>query len=212
MSDHPNRSVNDDLDPGEQKLGAIYARALLGAAEKSGQAADMLAELDSFVHDVLDRKPEFETILGSAMISAEQKEEIIDRTIGSVGSPLLVNVFKVLARHGRLGSIRAIARVAQDIYNELQGKVRVEVVTAAPLDHETSSQVADRLRGMLGREPVLASRTDPALIGGIILRVGDTVYDGSIATQLHRLTGQIVSRSIHEIQSRRDRFSYPAGN
>jgi F-type H+-transporting ATPase subunit delta len=65
---------------------------------------------------------------------------------------------------------------------------------------------------MLSREPVLVPRVDPHVIGGVVLRVGDTVYDNSVATQLQRLSGQIISRSVHEIQSRRDRFSYPAGN
>jgi F-type H+-transporting ATPase subunit delta len=65
---------------------------------------------------------------------------------------------------------------------------------------------------MLGGEPEIVRMTDPNLIGGIVLRVGDTVYDGSVATRLSKVRGQMINRSIHEIQRRRDRFSHTAGN
>ncbi len=65
---------------------------------------------------------------------------------------------------------------------------------------------------MLEGEPVLDERVDPGVIGGIVVRIGDTVYDGSIANQLENLRQQIIDRSAHEIQSRRDRFRSPAGD
>lgn len=203
---------NRQLNPASQQLGRIYATALLGATEKAGQSEAVLDELHSFVTEVLDPNPKFEQLLASAIVSADNKEQIIDRTVGGQASPLLKNFLMVLARHSRLDAIRAIYRVAQDMLNELRGRVRVDVVTAAPLTEQLQHQITDRLRGMLGAEPVLAAQIDPAVIGGLILRVGDTVYDGSIATQLNRLSGQIINRSVHEIQSRRDSFSYPAGN
>ena len=75
-----------------------------------------------------------------------------------------------------------------------------------------AAQIAESLRGKLGGEPVFEQETDPSLIGGAVLRVGDTVYDGSIANQLQNLRQQMIDRSAHEIQSRRDRFRNPAGN
>ncbi len=67
-------------------------------------------------------------------------------------------------------------------------------------------------RHALGAEPLLTRVVDPELIGGAVLRVGDTVHDGSIANQLEKLRQQMIDRSVHEIQSRRDRFRDPAGN
>ncbi len=212
MSQNSEKDAATSIDPGEQQLGGIYAQALLAATEKVGQTETVLGELDSFVTDVLDRNPKFETILASVTIAPEDKEQIIDRVASGRASSLFVNLLKVLARHGRLASIRAVHRAAHDLFNEMRGRVRVEVTTAIPLDPSLNSQLAERLGSMLGRQPVLSTRIDPHVIGGIVLRVGDTVYDGSVATQLHRLSGQIVSRSIHEIQSRRDRFSHSAGN
>ena len=65
---------------------------------------------------------------------------------------------------------------------------------------------------MFGGEPVLVPKIKPELIGGIVLRMGDAVYDGSVAARLADIRGRIINRSVHEIQSRRDRFSNPAGN
>jgi F-type H+-transporting ATPase subunit delta len=212
MSNGSPKQLAETVDPGQRQLGMIYARALLGATEAAGQTEAVLEEFDSFVSDVLVPYPRFEAILSAARIPAEEKERIIDRTVGQRASQLFGNFLKVLARHGRLDSIRAIHRVAHELYNELRGRVRVDVITATPLEEPTDSQLASRLRAMIGREPVLARRVDPGLIGGIVLRVGDTVYDGSVATQLQRLSGQIIDRSVHEIQSQRDRFSHSEGN
>jgi F-type H+-transporting ATPase subunit delta len=65
---------------------------------------------------------------------------------------------------------------------------------------------------MLGGEPVLTHEVDPNVIGGLVVRVGDVVFDGSLASNLARLREQLVNRSVHEIQRRRDRFSTAAGN
>jgi F-type H+-transporting ATPase subunit delta len=68
------------------------------------------------------------------------------------------------------------------------------------------------VRAKLGGEPVFRLRVDPALVAGAVVRIGDTVYDGSIANQLNVLRQQMMDRSAHEIQSRRDRFRHSAGN
>ena len=68
------------------------------------------------------------------------------------------------------------------------------------------------LRRILGGEPQVHPTVDPSLIGGVVLRVGDTVYDGSVARQLDQVREQMINRSGHEIQSRRDRFRHSGGN
>ena len=83
------------------------------------------------------------------------------------------------------------------------------IVQASP---DMIRQIVDQLRTKLGGEPVIDQQTDPALIGGAVLRVGDTIYDGSIANQLQTLRQHIHQSTAHEIQGRRDRFRHPAGN
>jgi F-type H+-transporting ATPase subunit delta len=83
----------------------------------------------------------------------------------------------------------------------------VLVSTAEPLDAAAEQKIAQEIQSRIGMVPVLEKQIHPELIGGIVLRVGDRVYDGSIATQLERMRENMITRSVHEIQSRRDRFS-----
>lgn len=197
---------------GSQNVAAVYAKAYLGATEAAGSTDAALAELESLVSDVLDKLPRLDAILSSGLVSAEQKIELIDKSVGTKASPLLRNFLKVLARHGRLDVLRGVHNEARKMVDKMRGRFRVHVTTAAELDGQLQKQLTDTLRGMLGGQPVLEVKTRPELIGGIVLRVGDTVYDGSIATRLARIREQMIDRSVHEIQSGRDRFGSAEGN
>jgi F-type H+-transporting ATPase subunit delta len=199
-----------DADVGVEHVGTVYAEALLGAAEKAGRTEALLEEFDSLLADVLDPFPNLETVLASALISHEEKSGILDRTLGTQASAMLLNFLKVVSRHGRLDCLRAIHRQAHELYDQMRGRVRVRVSTATPLATELARRVGDQLRQLLRVEPILEHFVDPDLIGGIVVRVGDTVYDGSIANQLKNLRQQMMDRTAHEIQTRRDRFRYPA--
>ena len=201
-----------DADTGLEHVAGVYAEAFLGAARGAGNADELLAEFDSLITDVLNGYPKLEEILGSALISPEDKTGIIDRVFGTQASPLVLNFLKVLSGHGRLDCLRAVQRRAHQLLDEFQGRVRVRVSTAAPVDPELAGRIAQGLKGLLDGEPVLEQVVDPELIGGVVVQVGDTVYDGSIAWQLEKARQQMIDRSAHEIQSRRDRFRNPAGN
>jgi F-type H+-transporting ATPase subunit delta len=200
------------MDTGAQKLGNIYAKAFLSAAEKAGQAEALVEEFDSLVSDVLDKFPKFEALLTTGRLTADNRVGIIDQVFGGKASPLVLSFLKVLAEHERLQQLRAIQRALREQYTALRNRKRVEVSTAAPLQDGTLDNLKNQLRGMLGAEPEVHHSVNPDLIGGMVIRVGDTVYDGSVLTQLNRLRAQIIDRSVHEIQSRRDRFRNSAAD
>ena len=199
-----------DADVGAEHVGDVYAEALLGAADRDGLTESVLADFDSLVEDVLDRFPEFDQILASALISHEEKVGILDRSLGAHVSPLLLDFLKVVSRHGRLDCLRAIHRRAHALHDRMRGRVRVRVTTATPLSSELAGRIAENLRSLLDGEPILEQVVDPELIGGVVVRVGDTVYDGSIARQLKNVRQRMIQRTAHEIQTRRDRFRHPA--
>ncbi|MEI8373042.1 MAG: ATP synthase F1 subunit delta [Planctomycetota bacterium] len=199
-------------DVGQEKVGEIYARALLGAAEKAGQTVAVLEELDAIVSEVFAQFPKLETVFGSLLVSHVEKTALLDNVFASQISRLLLNFLKVVSRHGRLDCLRAIRREARKLHEEMQGNVRVRVTTATAVDQQQIEQITATLGESLGQRLILETVVDPALIGGIVLRIGDTVYDGSVANQLQSIRQQMIDRSVHEIQSRRDRFRYPAGS
>jgi F-type H+-transporting ATPase subunit delta len=207
-----NVAAQIEADVRVEHIADVYAQALLGAAENAGRTAELLQEFELLVTDVLERFPKLEAILVSALIPHEEKAGILERVLGEPFSPLLVSFLKVVSRHGRLDCLRAIHRQIRLLYDRLRGRVHVQLTTATPLSAAAADRIAENLRALLGGEPVLRCATDPELIGGAVLRVGDTVYDASIANQLHLIRQQMIDRSAHEIQSRRDRFRDPAGN
>lgn len=203
--------VDQDIDVGAYHVGMVYGKALLAATEKAGNTDEVLDELDQLI-DLLVKQPKVDEIMKSGMISNDDKVAMVDRVLAGRVTPLFLNFVKVVASHGRGGFLRAIRKAVRDLRDKEHGRIRVQVTTATPLDGELTERIQNQLKGMLGGEPVLAKKVDPDLIGGLVFRVGDTVYDGSVATRLNRLRNQMIDRSIHEIQRRRDRNSPPAGN
>ena len=197
---------------GVERIADIYADALLGAAEAGGQTVAVLEELDSLVADVLDAYPDLERVLCSSVISHEDRSGVLDRVFGGQASPRVLNFLKVVSRHGRMNCLRPIVAQARVLYRQKLGEVAVRVTSAAPLEPAAAQRLRDALRSVVGGQPVLQEHIDPALIGGLVVRVGDTIYDASVARQLAAMRQQMIDRSVHEIQSRRDRFRHPAGN
>ncbi len=199
-------------DATREKLAEIYAVALLGACDaKNVSADDVLEEFDSFVVDVCDAYPKFAEILASPLVPVEEKQRVVDE-ICRDATPIFRNFLKTLAKRGRLDALRDVRRECRRIVDERKGRVAVEITTAAPLDEQTKANLAANLRKLVGGEPEFATVVDPETIGGIIVRVGDVVYDASIATQLKKARQEMIDRSAHEIQSRRDSFRNSEGN
>ncbi len=199
------------IDVSAQGIAEAYAKALLEATEPAGKSEAVLAELDSWIDDVLEKQPKLDRLFASPVVDAEEKFALIDRALKKA-EPLFVNFMKVLAQHERLEIIRTVRTKAHRILDKLRGRTEASVVSAAPLDPKQSAAIKARLQATYGGEIVLVEEVDPSLIGGVIVRVGDRVVDGSLANSLARLKEQLINRSVHEIQRRRDSFSSPTGN
>jgi F-type H+-transporting ATPase subunit delta len=199
-------------DMGAWRAATVYAQSLVDSAEAAQQTDAILAEFDSLITDVLDRLPKFEGVLASGFVDEGVKEAMLDKAFANRASPLFLSFLKVVARHSRLDMLRLIHLAFHFQYNEVRKRVQVMVSTAEPLDSAAEQRIVSDLQSRLHLTPVLEKQVHPELIGGIVLRVGDRVFDGSIATQLKQLREKMLSRSVHEIQSGRDRFSSPEGN
>ena len=202
-----SRSTPGTFDPAKQRLGTVYAKALLGASEKAGQTDRVLEELDSLVADVLDKLPDFEEALRTPRIGPEEKIQLITRVFGSRVSPLLLNFLKVAAQHERLDTLRAIQRAARKIHNEMRNRIEVLVETAAPISNQLRSSITTRLSQMLRREVVLTAEINPDLLGGLLVRVGDTIYDGSLRGKLKAMEAVTLDHATQTIRQSLERFS-----
>lgn len=201
-----------DADATRERLAEIYATALLGACESSNVAFDVVSEeYDSFVRQVCDPYPKFEEILASPNVAVDEKQRMVEELCVGV-TPIFKNFLKTLARRGRMDMVREIRIACRRLDDRRKGRVPVKVTTAAPLDETTKNSLVAKLRKLVGGEPEIFVEVDPGMIGGIIVRAGDVVYDASIASQLNKVRQNMIDRSAHEIQSRRDCFRNPEGN
>lgn len=202
------RSVLED--PSTQAIANVYATSFLNAA--GAQAGERLEEFTSFVNDVLDANPEFRTILISGVANRDEQIQIIDRVVGPHGSEFFANYLKVLARHERLGLLPQILEATQLEFEKRNGQQRVQVVSVTPLDDAALGRVREKIASAFSFDPIIENVTDPKLLGGLVIRVNNKVYDGSLRSRLNQLAKRMQQGSLHEIQSGRDRFSHPEGD
>ncbi|MDO4570037.1 MAG: ATP synthase F1 subunit delta [Planctomycetia bacterium] len=180
-------------DVSVEKIAGIYADALIGAVDNNlAQVKEILDEYAQMIQSALDKFPQFEKILGSRLIPAEEKAGIIERTLGGALSQVLLNFFRVLARHERLDCIRAIYAELWKKYDKLAGRIPVVITTAAPIAQDVVDKIAQDLRNFFAGDLLITCKVDPNQIGGLVVRVGDTIYDGSVATQLENIRRNIV--------------------
>jgi F-type H+-transporting ATPase subunit delta len=102
-------------------------------------------------------------------------------------SPLLTKFLDLLLTRDRLQAVSSVARVYRDLMNRRLGRVQAAVTTAVPLTPDLMESLRRRMAEVLGKTVLLESRVDPAILGGVVVQVDSTVYDGSIRTQLRQL-------------------------
>jgi F-type H+-transporting ATPase subunit delta len=195
-----------------EKISAVYAEAFLNAAKEQNLSQDdAIAEFESFC-DVLSSIPPLASTLASAMISSDEKLALLQKAIQKSSTPLFWGFLKIVAKRNRLDILFAISKECRKQLNTLRGRIPVTITSATELDGPLIETLSGKLRQALGGEPVIKSVVDPETIGGLVVRVGDTIYDASILTQLKNVRQQMIDRSAHEIQRRRDSFRNSEGN
>ena len=189
------------VDIAADRVAKIYAQAIVEAADAAGCRRDVLDELGLLAREVLPKVPEAVAVFSSPKISAEEKDRIIDRLAGSRMKPTTVNALHVLARHGRLGMLSVVVDAAERLADERDGKQQATFTTAVPLDTAEQSRIVGETEKALAASLKPRFVVDPAIIGGLVVRVGDTIYDQSVATGLARIGGRLQDRNIRAIQN-----------
>ena len=165
-----------------------YARALFDIARKEQQDLDTIErELAEFI-DLLKQHPTFEQILMNPAIPAPRKRAAVAAVIGQAKlSPALAKLLVLLAERDRMILLADLAAAFRERVLTFRKIVRAEVVTAEPLSDDRAQAVEHGLAQASGRNVQMTVRVDPSLIGGAVARIGSTVYDASVATQLQKM-------------------------
>jgi F-type H+-transporting ATPase subunit delta len=192
---------------GARRLASVYAEALLNAADKRGLVDAVGEELGSIVGEVFASDPRIELMFASPVIKRSLKEPLLARFFQGKISDLLFDFILVLNRHERLSLLRSVSSAYQVLCDKRARRVRVKVRSAVELDDNQKQTLRDTLFAALGKDPILDTRIDPDLLGGMVVQVGDDVYDSTVRTRIDSIRNQLQASSSHEIQVRRDRFS-----
>ncbi len=164
-----------------------YASAAFDVASATGDYDMWLSTLQGFARIL--QMPSARIIFTSPAVPTPEKRAAIDRLLPNA-SPMVRNFFHILAERDRLAQVPGIAEALRDLINQHRGIITAEVTTAVALDAEMRRLVAERLATYLNRTPdkvTISSRVDPAIIGGVVARVGDRLIDDSVRGRLERL-------------------------
>lgn len=176
-----------------------YAKALLAVVSKPGStlgAEQALEQLDA-IQGLIRRSPEMRLALLSPAIQAEQKTKAIERLGGMMGlDPLMRNFLVVVTSHGRVPLLGSIRQAFQAQLDEQLGIVRAEVTAARGLNQEQKTALEAKLAGMIQKKsPRYAYAVDERLLGGLTVKIGSRVLDGSVRGRLETLRRRLAAEA-----------------
>ncbi len=168
-----------------------YARAVFELAQESGQVDEWRRRLEA-VRELL-MVPALQAVLKNAALPNERRVQLVGelatRGMGEEGK----NLARLLVEAGRTEIAAELADEYERLADGAQGRLRATVTTAVPLSEADRKGLAERVGRRLGAQVRLDSRVDPRLLGGLVLQVGDRLYDASVATRLQQLRRRLIA-------------------
>ena len=176
------------------KTAAIrYARALLDVGVKEKADLEQIEnELSQFA-DLFTQYPLLEKVLLNPAVPMPRKRAAVSDILAQATlTPIVSKLIALLADRDRLVLVPDLLASYRDRLLDFRGVVRAEVTTAAALDQPRADAIQKGLAALTGRTVLLATKIDQAIIGGLIARIGSTVYDGSVTRQLEKMKERLV--------------------
>lgn len=197
------------FDPQVQQIATVYARGFLQAAERESGPAELtsLSEtLEGVVDLLVAKNPKLADRLSSTRMSSADKTVLLRKLLGGRVPGTVVRFLGVVCQHGRFEYIQAIAAQVRRLANEKAGLVPVTVTSAVALPEEVVTRVVQSLETALGKRIELTQAVNAELLGGLQVRVGDTVFDGSVQNRLERVRRTAIERTAERIRADINRF------
>jgi len=183
--------VSVDSEMKTDSVSRVYAQALLELAQAQDQA-DALAEEAGGLLELLAREPDLDVLLSSRALNSSQRSAVVEQLFKGKVSDVLYRFLQVVNRKDRLGALPGILSAYRVLVSEARGELDVDVFVAESLSDEAGRGVAASIGGAMGKQVQLRQHVDPELIGGLKVRVGDRLIDGSVATQLRIMRRKLV--------------------
>ncbi len=172
----------------------VYADALFELARQSDAVEQVRGELEE-LQRLAELEPEFAAFMTSAALDDDVRAAALDRMFRGKLAEITLSTLQVMNAHGRSGLLRALLRNFVLLQEQAANQVEVTAISAVALDEAQRQSVSQTAARVSGKTPVMTFQVDEALIGGLILQVGDVRYDNSIRRQLHVAAARLSERS-----------------
>ncbi|HOT23792.1 MAG TPA: F0F1 ATP synthase subunit delta [Thermoleophilia bacterium] len=178
----------------ETRIARVYARALFEAARDAGRIEPVGRELGDFVA-ALAAAPELRHVLADPMVSEEAKRRVLaELTQGA--EPLVAGALQVLQRKGRLAVVAEVSDEFAALAAAEERIVKVDVTSAIELPDEAERRLAEKIAGATGRRVEMTKHVDAGVLGGLVVRVGDVIVDGSLRARIRQLRRRLVAAEV----------------
>ena len=168
-------------------LARRYARALLDIGQEERQLRRVLSEVEEF-GKALEGSPALREVMEADDINRRDKHTALDAVLSKAGFlPTTQSFLSLLIEKGRMNVLPQILVSLRGMVEEVEGIERVEVIVPMALSVTQKELLRTVLERRTGKKVVLEETVDPAVLGGMVVRVGSTVYDGSVRTQIHQI-------------------------
>lgn len=170
-----------------------YATALADVVTKSGETETVKTELKTW-EELIKSNSNLHRAFSNPAIAHLSKEKVLENLLAKAKpSKITSNFLRVLLRNSRLTEISEINKKFASVLDERSGLLSAEVISARPLSESEKSELQASVAKLTGKQVSLNFKIDENIIGGVVTRVGSTVYDNSVKTQLENLKQQLVN-------------------
>lgn len=176
----------------QETIARNYAETLLELARRAGDLEGWGRLIDDLA-EAMQRDRTVWLFLESPRIAATEKERVLRKALSGQVPPTFLRFVQALVTHRRQMLIPEIAREYHDLVDVIEGRIHANVVVARPVDDAERDTIAGRLSAVLGKRVVPHIAVNPAILGGVVVRVGDTVFDGSVRKRLAVLRARMVT-------------------
>ncbi len=178
----------------EEQVARVYAHALFDAAREAGAVEPVRRELGDFVA-ALAASASLRDVLADPQVDTAAKQRVlVEITRGA--QPLLTSALQLMLERGRFAVVPELHAAYDALAVVEEGVVKVDVVSATELTPETEKKIAARVHAATGRKVELARRVDPTIIGGLVLRIGDVIVDGSVKARIRQLRRRLATAEV----------------
>ena len=176
-----------------EEIATVYARSLFEVAQEKGNLDAVREQLGEFA-DALDADQQMQVFFFSPYFSTQEKEEGLDKVVTDA-DPIFVNFLKLLIEKHRMPAVFRVRRTFDELWRHENQLLPVEITSAVELDKSTVEHIGDRIGEQTDQKIELSARVEPDILGGIVVRVGNSVLDASIRNRLENFRKQVARAS-----------------